>query len=334
MLEVRFIWFCIVLPMVCFQCASGYRKYYIEDECMPSDKKQRIIIRLPASGADSVGEIRSNRFGTYSRTERNCVLKLIPPEGYGVTLTILKIDFRNLDSCKDFIKILSNDDEEEKLCGYRGFSVENQTYSSDEDIRIVYHTSDNGMGFNNGIRLIFTVTKLGKDGCTSPEEFRCRNSQCIWAGVTCDGVNNCGDASDENSFDYPFCSTYLKISKNIFSLLAEISPLAITAVVLGIASLTAIIVIMCICCCRGRPEQPEKPLFYRDFLSMHDRRYIPLPGYNYGSTSYNVGPVQRLHSYGQPSVPFRYPYGYSSSSVPLIQQKVEIRCERPPPYDG
>lgn len=104
--------------------------------------------------------------------------------------------------------------------------------------------------------------------------------------------------------------------------------------VLGIASLTAIIVIMCICCCRGRPEQPEKPLFYRDFLSMHDRRYIPLPGYNYGSTSYNVGPVQRLHSYVQPSVPFRYPYGYSSSSVPLIQQKVEIRCERPPPYDG
>ena len=56
-------------------------------------------------GPDSVGEIRSNRFGTYSRTERNCILKLSPPNGYGIILTVLKIDFRNRENCKDFIKV-------------------------------------------------------------------------------------------------------------------------------------------------------------------------------------------------------------------------------------
>lgn len=78
---------------------------YVEDECLPSSRKQKITLRLPATGPDSVGEIRSNRFGTYSRTERNCVLKLSPPNGYGVILTVLKIDFRNRNNCKDFIKV-------------------------------------------------------------------------------------------------------------------------------------------------------------------------------------------------------------------------------------
>lgn len=78
---------------------------YVEDECVSLSKKQKITLRLPSTGADSVGEIRSNRFGTYSRTERNCVLKLSPPDGYGIIVTVMKIDFRNHDNCKDFIKV-------------------------------------------------------------------------------------------------------------------------------------------------------------------------------------------------------------------------------------
>lgn len=316
----KYAWFCTILILFLFQYANGYRKYYVEDECMPSIKKQKIILRLPATGPDSVGEIRSNRFGTYSRTERNCLLKLSPPTGYGVVLSVLKIDFRNYENCKDFIKILTNDDEEEKLCGYQELGIANQTYFSDDDIRIVYHTSAGGMGFNNGIRLIFTVSKLD-DSCSTTSEFRCRNSHCIWAGVMCDGINNCGDASDENFSDYPYCP--------------EITPLAITAVILGIISFIAIVVAMCVCCCRSRPEKPDKPYLFREIPAVPNGGYLPIRGYSYGSTGNTLGHMQPLYSSAvQPSAPTQYSHGYYHSNLPFAQQKVEIRYERPPPYDA
>ncbi|GIY51183.1 CUB domain-containing protein [Caerostris extrusa] len=88
-------------------------KDYVEDECTSPNKFQKVFFTLPASGPDSVGELRPNRFGTYSRTGRNCLIKMVPPSGYGIIITVLKVDFRNHEGCKDFIKIYDNDEEDE-----------------------------------------------------------------------------------------------------------------------------------------------------------------------------------------------------------------------------
>ncbi|KFM67988.1 Low-density lipoprotein receptor-related protein 3, partial [Stegodyphus mimosarum] len=318
----RTFMFMVVLVV---QCTSAYRKYYVEDECVSPNKFQKIFFRLPPSGPDSVGELRSNRFGTYSGTGRNCLIKLKPPKGHGIIITVLKVDFRNHNSCKDYIKIFESDDDGEKLCGYQELGLNGKTFFSDDDIKILYHTSEGGMGFNDGFKLIFTVTKLDEDAatCSSPEDFKCDNSHCIWAGVTCDGINNCGDASDEKSTEHPHCP--------------NVTPIAVAATVLGITSFIAILVTMCICCCRGQPDKPTKPPLVEDFPYRPNGGYIPLPGYTYGSMNTTIGHLQPVHSPAvqtevQPSAPIDYSrYIQPKSEVPFIHQKVEIRYDRPPP---
>ncbi|GIY29129.1 low-density lipoprotein receptor-related protein 3 [Caerostris extrusa] len=95
-----------------------------------------------------------------------------------------------------------------------------------------------------------------------PDQFKCDNSRCIWAGVTCDGVNNCGDSSDETSAGHPHCP--------------DITPVAITVVVLGITSFIAILVVMCICCCRSESDKSPKLPLIETFPTRPNAGYTPL----------------------------------------------------------
>ncbi|PRD26712.1 UNVERIFIED_CONTAM: Low-density lipoprotein receptor-related protein 3 [Trichonephila clavipes] len=115
------------------------------------------------------------------------------------------------------MEVFINDDEEgERLCGFQDLGINGKTYFSEKELRLLYHTSEGGMGFSNGFKLIFTVTKLDENAssCSSPDQFKCDNGRCIWSGVTCDGINNCGDSSDEMSTTHPHCRTYQQIYKN------------------------------------------------------------------------------------------------------------------------
>lgn len=117
--------------------------------------------------------------------------------------------------------------------------------------------------------------------------------------------------------------------------LAEITPVAITAVVLAILSFIMIVAAICLCCCRSQPEKQEKPYLFREFPAASNRSYVSLPGYNYGSTGYTSRFLQSGYSTTvQPSAPMFSPHGCSHPNVPLVHQKVEIRYERPPPYDA
>ncbi|GBL93766.1 hypothetical protein AVEN_166801-2 [Araneus ventricosus] len=340
----------LLLPVVFLgifgiQYAVAYRKYYVEDECTSPNKFQKVYFRLPSSGPDSVGELRPNRFGTYSRMGRNCLIKLVPPEGHGIIITVLRVDFRNHEGCKDYIKIFDQGEDEEagdRLCGLQELGVKGKTYFSDGELRLLYHTSEGGMGFSNGFRLIFTVTKLDTEpnACTAPDQFKCDNTRCIWAGVTCDGINNCGDGSDETSAEHPHCRTYQQIYKNFLFRLADVTPVAITAVVLGITSFVAILVVMCICCCRSESDKAAKLPLVEDFPYRPNAPYTPLPGYSplpgytYGSMGPASSPLQPVHSPNvQASAPENICPSYSMPpGIPYVQQKVEIRYDRPPPY--
>lgn len=315
------------------QYTVAYRKYYVEDECTSPNKFQKVVFRLPSSGPESVGELRPNRFGTYSRMGRNCLIKLVPPEGYGIVVTVLKVDFRNHEGCKDYIKVFNTDDDEEgeRLCGFQDLGRNGETYFANNQLRLLYHTSEGGMGFSNGFKLIFTVTKLDENAssCSSPDQFKCDNGRCIWSGVTCDGINNCGDSSDEISTAHPHCP--------------DVTPVAITAVILGIISFIAILVIMCICCCRSQSDQTTKLPLVDDFPQLRPNAgytplpgYSPLPGYTYGAMNNRTQHLEPVHSsnvHAQPSAPDLHCPSYSMQpGIPYIQQKVEIRYDKPPPY--
>lgn len=58
---------------------------------------------------------------------------------------------------------------------------------------------------------------MNATACNAPDEFLCQNTHCIWAGVQCDGINNCGDGSDENSLEHPHCSMYKQLKQIFFS---------------------------------------------------------------------------------------------------------------------
>ncbi|XP_035219892.1 uncharacterized protein LOC118192972 isoform X2 [Stegodyphus dumicola] len=58
------------------------------------------------------------------------------------------------------------------------------------------YITDNKNLARNGFKLIITSVKRPNTGCQS---FRCLNQWCISQNLTCDGVNHCGDNSDETS---------------------------------------------------------------------------------------------------------------------------------------
>ncbi|XP_054724716.1 uncharacterized protein LOC129234748 [Uloborus diversus] len=58
------------------------------------------------------------------------------------------------------------------------------------------YITDNRSHAGNGFKLIITAVKKPGAGC---KNFRCLNDLCISLNLTCDGVNHCGDNSDETS---------------------------------------------------------------------------------------------------------------------------------------
>lgn len=59
---------------------------------------------------------------------------------------------------------------------------------------------------NDNIRFVSIVIPLGNRPCR-PDQVRCPNSyKCISNTARCNGINDCGDNSDENSTQCPICN--------------------------------------------------------------------------------------------------------------------------------
>uniref|UniRef100_A0A0K8SEC3 Uncharacterized protein n=1 Tax=Lygus hesperus TaxID=30085 RepID=A0A0K8SEC3_LYGHE len=96
----------------------------------------------------------------------------------------------------------------------------------------------------NGFELVITAIKENKHDC---KEFRCSSKEfCIATDLVCDGINHCGDHSDEASF--PKCSrsaegTMFGMSMTLF----------VVAIVSGVLIVCSFIVGVSICVCRRPP---------------------------------------------------------------------------------
>ncbi|XP_014249660.1 uncharacterized protein LOC106666759 isoform X2 [Cimex lectularius] len=100
----------------------------------------------------------------------------------------------------------------------------------------------------NGFNLVITAVKDYKHDC---KEFRCTMREfCIATDLVCDGINHCGDESDETSF--PKCSrddmgTIFGMSMTLF----------VVAIVSGVLIVCAIVVGISVCICRQPPLQHQ-----------------------------------------------------------------------------
>ncbi|KAJ6645592.1 hypothetical protein Bhyg_00799, partial [Pseudolycoriella hygida] len=103
----------------------------------------------------------------------------------------------------------------------------------------------------NGFKLVITAVKDPKHAC---KDFRCNSREfCIHPDLVCDGVNHCGDGSDEIAST--ICQNedsnkLLGMELTWFVLLAVSSLLVISACLVGI----------CICVCRRRTGHARHPI--------------------------------------------------------------------------
>lgn len=217
----------VILFLFYFTALSGvsgeYKTVYLEDTCN-TDEVLRVY--LGANEIDTARIIKASREPT-SLPNRNCSIHILPPLGHGVTLSVryLNMNPNTEPQCENYILITDLQDKMSKqmdvylcgqdkmsnpkevcLCGHSDDPTEYESYSSDADLFLLFHT-----GNSNHVHSYFTFVataytqKLPDSQYCPLNGFQCSNSHCIWKGLTCDGHNNCGDQSDERNFSPSYC---------------------------------------------------------------------------------------------------------------------------------
>nr|XP_042901475.1 uncharacterized protein LOC107449523 [Parasteatoda tepidariorum] len=134
---------------------------------------------------------------------KNCKIIINPPVGFGVVVSIQKIDFRQPSFyCLDYLKIYHSDTffSPTTLCRFKFDLKENLSYYSKGRMEMIYHVQSklsDGLNIEEGFSLTFTIVSEDIQDCLKTSMYMCDNGRCIPKNLTCDMKNNCGDNSDE-----------------------------------------------------------------------------------------------------------------------------------------
>ncbi|XP_076178116.1 uncharacterized protein LOC143152172 isoform X2 [Ptiloglossa arizonensis] len=102
----------------------------------------------------------------------------------------------------------------------------------------------------NGFRLVITAVKDPKHTC---KDFRCtQNEFCIETDLICDGVNHCGDGSDE-------ATSTLCANSEVSTILGMQTTWFAVALVFLILSIAGLVTAAVLCFCRQRASTPRHP---------------------------------------------------------------------------
>ncbi|GIX91156.1 uncharacterized protein CDAR_515451 [Caerostris darwini] len=178
---------------------AAYITHELERECLNGT----VTFQLAPWGAESAAILKATPHTSY-KLQMDCRARLVVPPQFAVMVSLRQVGFRiNVQgSCKDYIQI-----QKETLCEniYRVDEERHFDSLSGPNIGqmdILYHTSKEGLDNKTlsgypGFTLTFTA--FTKNPSLNDSAFACSNGNRIWTGLQCDGHNNCGDLSDENT---------------------------------------------------------------------------------------------------------------------------------------
>ncbi|XP_054722035.1 uncharacterized protein LOC129231696 [Uloborus diversus] len=166
-----------------------------------------VQINMDSVSWNSSGILRASSDGFY-HPNLHCKVTLIPPLSYGLVVSIRSIDLLpaviDPKKCENYLEISPTESSGSvRLCGYSDDALEFKSYSNMGRMDIVFHTANTSSHRKASFQLTFTAVRKG--WCFK-EETHCRNDNCIWKNLACDGYNNCGDLSDELDPEVSRCS--------------------------------------------------------------------------------------------------------------------------------
>ncbi|XP_054721835.1 uncharacterized protein LOC129231521 [Uloborus diversus] len=214
-----------------FSVAAHYETIYIEDLCSSEGMN---VLNLGSDSSNSSGILKTSRNSNFL-SNKNCSIFLQPPLGYGVILSVRRLDFRPYyqPTCENYIRVHENN-HEFTLCGYSDDVTEYQSYTSDNGALQLEFFTEEGTdeGFYSDVTFTITSYISVNYNCDNKKLFQCLAKRCIWKGLICDGHNNCGDQSDD-SRRYASCGKLssgaiagITVGSVIFFLLLIIVPFA------------------------------------------------------------------------------------------------------------
>ncbi|KAF7491676.1 hypothetical protein SSS_00421 [Sarcoptes scabiei] len=155
------------------------------------------------------------------------------------------------------------------------------------------YTTDAYSKADNGFRLIITAYKDSKNYC---REHRCANQYCISRDLVCDGVNHCGDSSDEHYFVHcqatkTTTTTTTTISYNLYTqpddTIIGLDPILFIAIVSSVfVSCLACIISVAFCLCRRERliQQQQQQQQQQQFALQQQQYQLHDTGHHLGTT--------------------------------------------------
>ncbi|XP_031675946.1 LOW QUALITY PROTEIN: low-density lipoprotein receptor-related protein 3-like [Oncorhynchus kisutch] len=126
----------------------------------------------------------------------NCSWNIEGDRGEVITISFPNFDLEESGQCQgDWLLLGPTWREEYRVCGSL---LPPPFISSRGRVWLYFHSQANSSGLAQGFRLSYIRGPLGQSSCQS-DEFLCGNGKCLPRTWRCNGLDECGDATDERS---------------------------------------------------------------------------------------------------------------------------------------
>jgi len=134
-------------------------------------------------------------------TNMDCVMNFTrKPDDVGIILNVLYVETQ---TCEDVLTVKPSESERLTFCGQRKNTTGNMYIYSNETLHVRWHTSNHETPLltGRGFEILFTAYQTE---CKDDQScFECGNGLIIDQVHMCNGLNNCGDNSDEADCPVP-----------------------------------------------------------------------------------------------------------------------------------
>ncbi|TRY94820.1 hypothetical protein DNTS_020474 [Danionella cerebrum] len=130
----------------------------------------------------------------------NCSWSIQGTRGEVITLSFHSFDVEESSNCRaDWLLLGPSGKEEGRFCGT---ALPPPFISSRGRVWLYFHSQDNSSGLAQGFRLSYIRGRLGQSSCEN-DEYLCGNGKCVPRSWRCNGLDECGDGTDERTCGPP-----------------------------------------------------------------------------------------------------------------------------------